>query len=67
MTCFRYHITIVRIGNIAKLSVKPAFSKNNVKEHLPPVTGISPAGFSKMDLHPWDFTWIGKKKLLYLL
>ncbi|KAL7642435.1 UNVERIFIED_CONTAM: hypothetical protein RMT77_006996 [Armadillidium vulgare] len=56
-----YHITINRIGNIGELSVRPAFMKNSSRRKLyyEPVTGASPAGFSRMDLQTWDLAWIG--------
>lgn len=59
ITC-RYHISINRIGNIGQLTVLPANLPPGEEADTTPVSGASPAGFSKMDLLPTDTLWIGE-------
>ncbi|XP_063590781.1 laminin subunit alpha lam-3-like isoform X2 [Penaeus indicus] len=54
-----YHISINRIGNIGQLTVLPANLPPGEEADTTPVSGYSPAGFSKMDLLPTDTLWIG--------
>ncbi|ROT86038.1 Laminin subunit alpha-1 [Penaeus vannamei] len=54
-----YHISISRIGNIGQLTVLPANLPPGEEADSTPVSGASPAGFSKMDLLPTDTLWIG--------
>lgn len=56
----RYHISINRIGNIGQLTVLPANLPPGEEADTTPVSGASPAGFSKMDLLPTDTLWIGE-------